>query len=305
MTIVGRAARGAAALLVSLTLLAAVPAVPALGLSKSACRVRNIETKATSTNLADAVAAITAPGQHFTVRGVCHGITMIVSDLFIRGIRPKGAVKPVLNGDGLGSVLTLNVGATATIASLTITGGTGTSCGADCTFGGGILNRGTLTLDGVTVRGNEATYGGGIDNEGGTVTLAGRTTVRNNAALTTDGEGGGLTSYGGGIVTLTDRASVHHNAAGWGAGASLGHGSLVLLGSASIHHNTATVYGGGVYSSSGTLTITGQAAIHDNTAPDGGGYYGSSATMSGSYCATGSGASLPIHSNTPNNCVGD
>src|SRR5262249_16993856 len=85
-----------------------------------------------------------------------------------------------INGGGWSGVWEVDVGVTASISGLTITGGATT----DSNGGGGVFNAGRLTLSGVTVTGNSATaalaLGGGISNTG-TLTLTG-SVVSNNSA---------------------------------------------------------------------------------------------------------------------------
>ncbi|MHA0042772.1 beta strand repeat-containing protein [Deinococcus sp. PEB2-63] len=124
-------------------------------------------------------------------------------------------------------------GATLTLkGSTNVTGNEATALNSDVdTFdqgrGGGVFNKGTLTLAGGRIDGNRATWsGGGIVGEVGSVTNLASGSVNDNACtrpLTgttgTDAEG----CAGGGLYMLGD----------------------VTLGSASISGNTATHYGGG------------------------------------------------------------
>ena len=53
----------------------------------------------------------------------------------------------------------------------------------DLGVGGGILNHGTLTLEGCTLSGNRATASGAIENVGGTLTLIGCTVANNSSGI--------------------------------------------------------------------------------------------------------------------------
>lgn len=320
----GRIAKGAGALVVALSLLAVVPAVPVLGLSKHACRVTDTDSGVTKRTLAAAVAAAVA-GEHLTVRGVCHGITTIDKPLSIRGIRPKGAAKPTLDGDALGTVIRVVDGATVvTIAKLTITGG-------DAEFGGGVYaSTGATTLRDVVARGNTAGYGGGVFLFGAVVTLAGATVIRANST-TTDNGGGAYVSgneatlvmsdtsrvvdntsaFSGGGVWVLDgtlrmdgSSSIEDNHVGQrGAGAAIvGDGTLSMSGSSSIHHNVNTGNsGGGIFADYGTITITDAASIHDNGAVSiGGGVL----ILHGVFDVSAlCGAGKAVHDNTPVDCT--
>jgi hypothetical protein len=114
-------------------------------------------------------------------------------------------------------------GATVSLSGLTVSNGNNNG------LGGGIFNRGTLTLTDCTVSGNTATggHGGGIENVG-TLTLT-DCTVSGNTATQSDGHGGS----GGGI-----RNSV---------------GTLTLT-NCTVSGNRADA-GGGLYQAGGTATL--------------------------------------------------
>jgi len=319
----GRSAKGAGALLVALSLLAAIPAAPALGLSPTACRVKNTDSGITKRTLAAAVAAA-SDGDHLTLRGVCHGTTMIDRSLSIRGIRPKGAAKPTLDGDALDAVVTIAPGATIVkIEKLTITGGSAPN-------GGGVraVSGATLLRD-VVVRGNTAGYGGGLYLFGAAVTLAGATVVRANTTTTDNGAGAyvatgavmlmsdtsrivdNTSAFGGGgiyinngTVRMEGSSSIVDNHVGQqGAGVQImGNGTLAMSGSSSIHHNVATANsGGGVFVYLGALTIADTASIHDNGAQS---YGGGVLIQGGTFDLPGEcGPGKAVHDNTPSDCT--
>jgi hypothetical protein len=116
-------------------------------------------------------------------------------------------------------VLTVAAGVTAVVRNLSIKGG-------QATFGGGIFNRGTLTLRDSNVTGNNATTqdatglsgGGGIwNNFDGTVALKGCRVTGNTATSRARGQsrGGGIDNEG--TMTLEDSV-VSGNSAAWGGG---------------------------------------------------------------------------------------
>jgi len=285
MSFSGRSARRAAAVFASLSLLTVLPAAPALGITRTACVVTDLGSDEVYASLTGAIAAADS-GALLSVRGVCTGDVTIDLDLTIVGIRPDGAAAPAIVGDGDGSVVTVNVGRTAKIVGLTITGG-------DAGSGGGIfVDRATLTLRDVTVRGNEAGGGGGIFVEAGTLHLRGTTAIRSNSARFGGGvlQNGGLlemrdsaairdnraVTYGGGLLSnattidLSDGASIHHNRAGGDSGYGAAGafvdfgGTMTLRDSASVHHNSTPSTGGGILVK-GTLVIQDSASVHHNT----------------------------------------
>lgn len=277
-----RLATGALGFLAAASLIVAVPAMPALGLSPTQCKVKDIESGVTKTSLQAAVRAAKG-GDHLTVRGVCHGTTLIAKNLSIAGIRPAGAAKPALDGDAAGTVVTIAFGNKVSIRKLLITDGAG-STGA-----GGVDNRGKLTLTGVAVRYNADT--GILSQPGTTLILNGASSVDHNTAMA---NGGGINSAG--TVILNDSSSVHHNTASLGGGFINGSLSTFTLNdSSSVHDNTAGD-GAGAWNE-GTITIGPSASIHHNTATtSGGGVIEYCGTLSGSYCGT------LIHDNSPDDC---
>jgi hypothetical protein len=126
----------------------ASPAVPATRAGTAPCTVTDQETYASYTSLQAAQGAA-SPGDTLSATGT----TEITKNLTITG----GAT---LDGNHEGSALFIDFGVTATISSLTITGG-------NSGYGGGIFNDGSLTLTGGShITGNTAGHhGGGICNK--------------------------------------------------------------------------------------------------------------------------------------------
>ena len=142
--------------------------------------------------------------------------------------------------------------------------------------GGGIRNRGTLTLNNSTVRDNTAPIGGdggGIWNRG-TLTLNNSTVCYNTA----DYLGGGIYNF----RTLTlNNSTVNGNESEWGSGGGIyNNWGTLTLDNCTVSGNTAERDGGGIcVHSETTLTLT-HTTIVDNTADnnndgsgDGGGVY--------------------------------
>ncbi|HEX6261428.1 MAG TPA: choice-of-anchor Q domain-containing protein [Actinomycetota bacterium] len=130
----------------------------------------------------------------------------IADDLTIVG---AGAADTIIDATDMTNERAFQVlsGVTATISGVTITGG------RDNGFsGGGVLNQGTLTLDGVRVTENETSAtGGGVSNDG-TLTVR-RSTIDNNRALA----GAGLV-HAGGSATLVSTTISGNEAIGSGGG---------------------------------------------------------------------------------------
>src|SRR5262249_52649276 len=120
---------------------------------------------------------------------------LITKNLTIEG---PGASNLAINS-GLSRVFHVAAGVQVTLSGLTIENGNGTTGtydpGADYGYGGGILNSGTLTVNGCLLSGNSGYYGGGIYNAG-TLTVSGSTVTQNTARYA----GGGI--YNAGTLTV-------------------------------------------------------------------------------------------------------
>jgi CSLREA domain-containing protein len=142
------------------------------------------------------------------------------------------------------------------------------SCGTSS--GGGISNRGTLSLKNSNILFNRAAAaGGGLDNDGGKLTLTNSTVSANAANL-----GGGL--HNAGSLTITN-STVSANTSTSFAGGLSNTGSATLKESHFLA-NSADADGGGVYNS-GRLTITGGAFFGNRADNLGGGIYSTAGDM--------------------------
>jgi hypothetical protein len=236
-----------------LVLILTLEASPAAGASREACRVTNAGTGRTHARLQQAVNAA-QPGDRLVVKGVCRGGTFIDKDIAITGVKTRRTGKPVLDGDGKARVLTVKPTVKVSVRSLVIRDGKATRI----PDGGGISNKGRLTLRDVVVRDNHAAgRGGGIHNEG-VLRMQGRTVVKNNlGALAQRGSGSGV--YNAGRLILADRSRITSNTGGSGV---VNAGSLVMNGSSSISRSD---FGRGVsgVTNSGDWTMNDSSSISD------------------------------------------
>lgn len=118
----------------------------------------------------------------------------ITNDLTIQG---QGASTTRIDGNQLDRVFHVFASATVSLSGVTIRNGI-PSAAQGSIIGGGILNRGDLTLTNVTVSDNAADNGGGISNTGNLTLMA--STLSLNAAVI----GGGVTNTGEGSLTLVN-----------------------------------------------------------------------------------------------------
>jgi hypothetical protein len=136
--------------------------------------------------------------------------------------------------------------------------------------GGGLYNRGTLTLSNTTVADNGGHYyGGGLANVGGTVRISQSTIARNGSGV---GGGGGIINTNGGTLILTNTAVIDNRAFGIG-------GLYNVDGRVTITNSTfagnADLAGVGALTNGGTLTLV-NTTVADN---EGGGLSSSGTTV--------------------------
>ncbi|MGF1470318.1 MAG: choice-of-anchor Q domain-containing protein [Rubrobacteraceae bacterium] len=182
------------------------------------------------------------------------GQLSITDDVEIEGPGPD---QLSVSGTNSSRVFFLNSGVTVGISGLTITGGDGVSSG------GGIENRGPLTLTDSVVTGNSAgDNGGGINNGFGGILTVEESTISGNTAA----DGGGIANSRG---TLTVASStISGNTVGSFGGGIL-NGGLTEISDSTISGNTSGVFGGGI-ATFGTLRVD-NSTISGNTADDDGG----------------------------------
>jgi hypothetical protein len=144
------------------------------------------------------------------------------------------------------------------LSGVAVRGGVAPAGGRGSDLGGGILNRGRLTLITAQVLGNTARHGGGIYDEGGNAELGG-TEVAGNRAVA---DGAGIYQHGGVLSVL--RSAVDGNIAGGDGGGMAVVGGLALLRDSSAIDNVAGGRGGGVLVRNGTVRLE-DSRVTDNT----------------------------------------
>ena len=174
-----------------------------------------------------------APGLTGTIT-LSNGQFDLTKNLVIIG---PGASKLAISGNNSTRMFAVESGVTATIRGLTFTNGNESD-----DYGGGIYNRGKLTLKNCTFSNDKAdNYGGGLyDAPGGTVSLFNCTFNNDTSA----GDGGGVAVYEG-TMNMTG-CSINNSTAG------------------------GSYYGGGVYNYGGTITVK-NSTFSGDTAGEGGG----------------------------------
>jgi hypothetical protein len=185
--------------------------------------------------------AASLKGQTITLTS---GELAIDKNLTIQG-SPIG--QPAISANHRSRVFDVALGVQVTLSGLVIENG---SAGD----GGGILNRGTLTISNCTISNNSVFSGGSASGEGagifnqGTLTIGG-CTISNNGAV----------NFGGGILnqgTLTISGSTISKNGALDGGGILNQGNVTVSGS-TISNNAASFgSGGGIDAARGTATLT-------------------------------------------------
>ncbi|WP_328924917.1 hypothetical protein OG429_09865 [Streptomyces sp. NBC_00190] len=256
-----------------------------------------------------------APGETLLVKGTCVGPFTFSVD---KNLTVTGEKHAALNGNRAGSTVTVEAGVRLQLSHLTVINGTGTATEPDAAIpgplGGGILNRGTLTVKEATVAGNHANNGGGIFNEAGATLNLIRSVVRHNTAADSGGgirnqgtltlsgstlsdnsadNGGGLANFGS--ATLSG-SKVRDNYADNGAG--ILNANALTLNHSTVSRNTASLQGGGIRTDGGTVNLTDSEVRH-NTANggigSGGGIFNNGSTVTLDRSA--------VRDNRPDNCA--
>lgn len=182
----------------------------------------------------------------------------ITGDLVVVG---SGAIIDANGATTLDRVIQVLAGSVVSISNLTLREGRTTS------FGAGIRNAGTLTLDTVTVTANQSNgnAGGGIATEAGTLKLI-DTTISTNTAATL---GGGIAMLGGTLQATNLRLFSNSASSDRGGGLWIGTNSSATLVNSTINNNSTDTNGGGIYNEN-SLTLRG-CTVHTNQAGTAGG----------------------------------
>ncbi len=166
-------------------------------------------------------------------------------------IKGRGANMLTISGGNNFRVFSINSGVTATLNDLTIANGNAAN-----NQGGGILNKGNLSINTSVLRNNSAMggAGGGLSNYG-TLQVSQSTFDSNTATY-----GGGMAnSSTTGTVTIID-STFSNNSAGYGGGITSGVNSSpiktnMVIRNSTISGNQANAAGGGIYNF-GDMTVT-------------------------------------------------
>ncbi len=194
--------------------------------------------------------------------------TLIISkNLTING---SGASQLSISGGNSVRVIYISGSHTVNINNISIING------YSSTYGGGIENEGTLTIDNCIFSGNYAAgggngYGGAVDNYNGSVTITNSTFSNNTAAS----RGGAVATYGGTSISI-DNSTFDSNTSALGGAISQAQSSAVNLTitNSTIYNNAASLggkCGGAIYWQQGAVNIS-NSTISGNEADNGGAF---------------------------------
>ena len=198
--------------------------------------------------------------------------------LYLRGVVNVGggsAEKTIIDGGGIARVFEVAEGATVEISGLTVRNGL-----AKGGNGGGILTRGSTTLQAMIFEKNRATAdpgqsngrGGGIHNDARLSLTA--VTIDENTA---DGRGGGLYNGENGNITMMN-GRVHRNTSLTDDGGGISNSGSISMGLLPITGNKAAGSAGGIDNIEGSLEIFDAALLGNTAGADGGGLRNSGKT---------------------------
>jgi hypothetical protein len=234
------------------------PPPPTDTVCASGCDFTTIQAAIDDHGTADgAIIEITDPIHTEAGVGVNKGVT----------IRGRGANKTIVQAhatleEAPDRVFLVAEGATVTIRDLTIRHGNPHPDEEHWRCGGGIANKGTLTLENCVVSHNTANDGGGIWSRNGALTVINCTISHNVAdriAIESDrthpstsstwacGSGGGIKIVGEGTLTLVNSTVSDNEAKSHGGGLFVACNTTATLTNVTISGNRATTWGGGLY----------------------------------------------------------
>jgi hypothetical protein len=190
------------------------------------------------------------------------GELVVAQNVTING---PGAALLSVSGNHASGVFNIRSGATVTLSAMTIRDA------GNVIQGGGIMNRGTATINDCVIRNNTAIQGGGLQNEG-TMTINNSTIHSNQAEIYM---GGGIANFGQMVV---DNSLVANNNALLHKGGGIATGGSLIITNSTISGNASKnifEYGGGIYFNSQQPSKVVNCTITNNRAHvgNGGGVY--------------------------------
>jgi hypothetical protein len=184
-----------------------------------------------------------------------------------------GAGATTVDANHTSRVLVVDAGVQATLDHLTLTHGWTTT---GLLYGGGIDNRGTMTVSDSVITANSAGFNGGGINNQGTMTVSNCVITSNSATVQISGAGGGILN-GAGTLTLSNSTISSNFSSEDGGGIDDATGTM-MVSDCTISSNSALNDGGGINNDRGTTTVN-NCTLTANSALLGGAVFNYSATL--------------------------
>ena len=196
------------------------------------------------------------PGLSGTI-ALTSDLTPLAASVSIQGL---GAETLTISGENSFRIFETELDVTVIISDLTLINGSAES-------GGGIFNRGELSLNRVTLTGNSAAQdGGALFNNFGEVVITASEISNNNA----DNDDGGGIDNNGGILRIRDSWLTGNSAADQGGAIRNRNEGEVVLRDSTLTGNFAADDGGAIAATGGTTQIV-DSDLSNNSATDTGG----------------------------------
>jgi len=186
-------------------------------------------------------------------------------------ITGAGAASTIIDGNFIDRVFHVDAlagGITVTISRVTVRNG------SVLLSGGGIFNKGMLTVNDSTISGNSTSASGGGIRNLNTLTID-RSTISGNTA---GGIGGGIDNFGSGTALTITNSTISGNTAGNSGGGIASSGGATITGS-TISGNAASLGSGGGISNNNSAFTIDRSTISGNSAGNSGGGLWNNATL--------------------------
>ncbi|MFL5846070.1 MAG: choice-of-anchor Q domain-containing protein [Solirubrobacteraceae bacterium] len=185
-------------------------------------------------------------------------------------VRGAGARRTTIDGGGLDRVFSSETGSTTTLSDMTITNGDATGGGTsqEIGMGGGVWNKGTMTLERLRLVGNHADGGGAVFSIPRTYITIRDSLLAGNTAV----EGGGIRFDSGGeligstvadnvLKTVPKAALLPDELSGYGGGIDHRGGNDVTIVNSTIVGNHANKGGGGLNTAQDYAPLTDKVEL--------------------------------------------
>lgn len=175
-----------------------------------------------------------------------------ISEVTIQRGRASGVVSPTETLESRGGGIYIEANSSLSLTDVTVRNNNANS------YGGGILNLGTLQLNRVTIANNISFIGsgGGLRNDGGLVEGT-NVTISGNQAINTGGTGGGIRNINGATTILTNSTIVQNVVSSFASGIRNNPDSVVTLYNTIVANNIGSLNCGNGFITDGGNNLDG------------------------------------------------